>query len=185
MISSLALHPTPPPDDDPVAREPVRVNSADQSDAEQLSELHAAAFQRGWSAAEFARLLVAPNVITDRAMVGARLAGFVMSRAAADEAEMLSIAVASPYRRRGIARILIATNMHRLAAAGVHALFLEVDERNAPARRLYAASGFRQVARRKGYYAEPGREPGAALVLRRDLPQIDAPDCCCPGQSVT
>jgi [ribosomal protein S18]-alanine N-acetyltransferase len=185
MILHLALHPTPPPDDDPVARQPVKVSSAGQRDGEQLSELHAASFLRGWSAAEFARLVVEPNVIIDRAMVGARLAGFVMSRAAADEAEVLSIAVASPYRRRGIARMLIATSMRRLAAAGVRALFLEVDERNASARRLYAASGFREVARRKGYYAEADREPGSALVLRRDLADFDAPDCSRLGDSVT
>jgi [ribosomal protein S18]-alanine N-acetyltransferase len=97
---------------------------------------------------------------------------------------VLSIAVALPYRQRGIARILIATNMRRLAAAGIHALFLEVDERNTTARRLYAASGFREVARRQGYYAEPGREASAALVLRRDLAEIDAPDCRRPGESV-
>jgi ribosomal-protein-alanine N-acetyltransferase len=59
--------------------------------------------------------------------------------------------------------------MRRLAGLGVRTIFLEVDDDNTPARRLYARSAFRQVGRRDGYYARPGNEAGAALVLRRDL----------------
>src|SRR5262245_39516052 len=76
-------------------------------DAEQLARLHASAFRRGWSAEEFERLLIEHNVIADRAMSGSKLAGFVISRLAADQAEILSVAVAAPYRRRGLARKLL------------------------------------------------------------------------------
>jgi ribosomal-protein-alanine N-acetyltransferase len=44
-------------------------------------------------------------------------------------------------------------------------VFLEVGERNAPARRLYDGAGFHEVARREGYY----EGSATALVLRRDL----------------
>jgi ribosomal-protein-alanine N-acetyltransferase len=48
-------------------------------------------------------------------------------------------------------------------------VFLEVDEDNVPARRLYARAGFHNVGRREAYYQDrPGRS-AAALVLRRDL----------------
>jgi [ribosomal protein S18]-alanine N-acetyltransferase len=145
------------------------VSPAGTEDAEQLAVLHAAAFRRGWSAEEFERLLIEPNVVADRAMSGARLAGFAMSRLAADQAELLSIAVAAPHRGRGLARKLLDVHLRRLALYGINAVFLEVDEHNLPARRLYAGLRFREVGRRESYYADVGKEARAALVLRRDF----------------
>jgi [ribosomal protein S18]-alanine N-acetyltransferase len=145
------------------------VSPAGSHDAQQLAVLHADAFRRGWSADEFERLLVERNVVADRAMSGPRLAGFVISRMAADQAEILSIAVAPAHRGQGLARKLLDVHMRRLAGYGISSLFLEVDERNTPARRLYAGFGFGEVGRRGSYYADVGKEAGAALVLRRDL----------------
>lgn len=145
------------------------VSPAGTPDAEQLAVLHATAFRRGWSAEEFERLLIEHNVVADRAVSGTRLAGFVISRLAADQAEILSIAVAAPFRGRGLARKLLDVHMRRLVAYGTNSVFLEVDERNVPARRLYAGFGFGEVGRRESYYADAANEAGAALVLRRDL----------------
>jgi [ribosomal protein S18]-alanine N-acetyltransferase len=145
------------------------VSPAGAQDAPQFAALHASAFQRGWSAEEFERLLIEPNVVADRATSRDRLAGFVLSRLAADQAEILSIAVAQSDRRRGLARKLIDVHLRRLFGYGIESLFLEVDERNLPARRLYAGFGFVQVGRRNSYYGEGGEDGGAALVLRRDL----------------
>ena len=145
------------------------VSPAGLQDAAQFAVLHATAFRRGWSAEEFERLLIEPNVIADRATAGPRLAGFVLSRIAADQAEILSIAVAAPDRGRGLARKLLDVHLRRLAGYGVNALFLEVDERNTPARRLYAGFGFGEVGRRQSYYADAGHDAGAALVLRRNF----------------
>ena len=145
------------------------VSPADTRDAEQLAVLHAAAFGRGWSTEEFERLLIEPNVVADRAVSGGRLAGFVISRLAADQAEILSIVVAAPYRDRGNARKLLDVHMRRLVTYGINSVFLEVGERNVPARRLYAGFGFREVGRRKSYYVAVGEDTGTALVLRRDL----------------
>jgi ribosomal-protein-alanine N-acetyltransferase len=47
-------------------------------------------------------------------------------------------------------------------------VFLEVDEGNDPAIRLYTRAGFERVGRRPGYYVTPGGN-AAALLLRRDL----------------
>jgi len=152
-----------------VGRRAPAVSPAGPQDAPQFAMLHAAAFQRGWSAEEFERLLIEPNVVADRAMAGSRLAGFVLSRLAAEQAEILSIAVAMRDRRRGLASSLLDVHLNRLAGYGTRSLFLEVDERNIPARRLYAGFGFAQVGLRKSYYAQAGEETGAALVLRRDL----------------
>lgn len=152
-----------------LGRRPPVFGEADTSDAAGFSTLHAACFHRGWSEEEFARLLMDPQVVADRAGDGPRIDGFILSRLAADEAEILSVAVAPERRGRGLARVLLDIHLRRLASLGIATVFLEVEEGNAPARRLYASARFREVGTRPGYYARPG-SAAAALVLRRDLP---------------
>jgi ribosomal-protein-alanine N-acetyltransferase len=146
--------------------EPV-LSAAGASAAHAFAGLHAASFHRGWSDGEFEALLIDRNVVAHRAMVGRSLAGFIVSRIAADEAEILSVAVAASRRGKGLARRLLDLNLRRLAGLGARAVFLEVDEANEPARRLYRRTGFREVGRREGYY--PDTKSSTALILRRDL----------------
>ena len=148
--------------------EPI-LSEASARDAPGFATLHAATFRRGWSDSEFARLLVEQNVVAHRATVARAVAGFILSRQAGDEAEILSIAVVTSRRRRGLGRQLLDLHMRRLAGLGVRAVTLEVDEDNAPARRLYRRAGFQEVGRREGYYPRAGASPSHALVLRRDL----------------
>lgn len=141
------------------------------TDASAIASVHSLSFLHGWGESEVERLL------SDRATIGhvARLNGgsgplvaFVLSHAVHDEAEILTIAVASQARGRGVAEKLLARHMGRLAALGVRKLFLEVDEKNSAARRLYARAGFTEVGRREGYYRRPEGN-AAALTMRRDL----------------
>ncbi len=127
----------------------------------------AASFNRGWSEHEFEQLLTDRNVVVERLVSGRKTVGFILSRRAADEAEILSVAVARAWRGRGHSRALLDLHLRRLAGLGSRAVFLEVDENNTPARKLYARAGFREVGRRPGYYAQSGGK--GALVLRRDL----------------
>jgi len=89
-------------------------------------------------------------------------AGLLLLRCAADEAEVLALAVDPALRRRGLARALLLAGLGGLIAAGVRQLFLEVAADNAAARGLYGGFGFREVGRRPRYY----RGGGDALVLR-------------------
>jgi ribosomal-protein-alanine N-acetyltransferase len=138
-------------------------------DAAALANLHGASFRRGWSEDEFERLLLERNVVTHRAMIGRQLVGFVVSRLAPPEAEILSIAVASSQRGRGLARALLDLHLRRLVGLGTRTVFLEVDENNTPARRLYRRMGFGDAGRRERYYQQGAAPAAAALVLRRDV----------------
>ena len=91
--------------------------------------------------------------------------GFLLARVAADEAEVLTLAVAPGVRRQGRALALLHDAAARAHAAGARAMFLEVSMTNDPARALYAAAGFAEVGRRRRYYADASD----ALVLRRAL----------------
>jgi ribosomal-protein-alanine N-acetyltransferase len=134
-------------------------------DAAAITQLHATSFQRGWGEDEIDRLLLDRSVVGHRVMIRRAMAGFILSRMAADEAEILSVAIAPARRGRGLARPLLDLHLRSLAGLGVRTVFLEVDETNLPALRLYGGSGFHEVGRRHAYY-ENG---AAALVLRRDL----------------
>jgi ribosomal-protein-alanine N-acetyltransferase len=151
------------------ARPEPMLSEAGPRDAPALAALHGASFRRGWSEDEFERLLLDRSVLAHRATLGHQPVGFIISRLAAGEAEILSVAVARSHQGRGLARRLLDLHMRRLAGLGVRTIFLEVDDDNLPARRLYARNAFRQVGRRDGYYPRPGSAAGAALVLRRDL----------------
>jgi ribosomal-protein-alanine N-acetyltransferase len=145
------------------------LRNARLDDAAAISRLHAASFRRGWSESEIDTLLLDPNVVTDCAEFRKRLAGFALSRRAADEAEILSIAVAASQRGRGLATKLLDQHLRRLAGFGTRAVFLEVDAANAPALKLYARAGFIQVGERRNYYDTGDGRTSAAAVLRRDL----------------
>lgn len=150
------------------ARPPLIAN-ATRNDVAGITRLHAASFRRGWSDGEIEGMLLDRNVVAHRATIGRHLAGFIISRMAADEAEILSVAVASSYRGRSVARALLRHHLGRLAALGIRSVFLEVDEGNESALRLYRRAGFTEVGRRAGYYPKDTGKPAAALILRRDL----------------
>jgi [ribosomal protein S18]-alanine N-acetyltransferase len=96
----------------------------------------------------------------------------VLCRVAADEAEILTLAVTPPMRRQGRAQALLRAAVAQLRGAGVRALFLEVSTANEAAQLLYTRAGFREVGRRARYYAN-----GAdALVLRLDVSAAAATD---------
>jgi ribosomal-protein-alanine N-acetyltransferase len=140
-------------------------------DAPLLARLHAGAFHRGWSEDEFERLLASSTNLGEGAAFsdGGRLQGFVLSRLAKVEAEILSIVVDKSTRRQGVGRALFAKHLDRLRDLGVRELFLEVEETNRAAIAFYDGFGFKNVGRREAYYQRGGTAPAAALVQRCDL----------------
>ena len=138
-------------------------------DSPRLAQLHGASFHRGWGEGEFEGMLTERNTLVHRLRSGRKVIGFAVSRMAADEAEILSIAVAASHRGRGLSRNLLLTHLGHLAGRGVRTVFLEVEENNQPARRLYDGAGFAVTGRRERYYRQPGGEQSGAVLMRRDL----------------
>jgi ribosomal-protein-alanine N-acetyltransferase len=145
------------------------IESASPRDAARLAQLHGASFHRGWGEGEFEVMLTERNTLVHRLRQGRKIIGFAVSRMAADEAEILSIAVAADHRGRGLSSNLLMTHLGHLAGRGVRTIFLEVEENNQPARRLYERAGFAVVGRRERYYREANGEQLNALLMRRDL----------------
>lgn len=130
-------------------------------DADILAALHAAAFDKPWGAGEIAALMATPGVLA----LTIDGQGFILCRAIAGEAEILSLAVTPAARRLGVGRALVEAAAGLAATQAAESLFLEVAHDNVAALALYASAGFERVGLRKGYYAS-----GAdAVVMRRAL----------------
>lgn len=140
-----------------------------EADFAELAKLHGLSFAEGWDEKAF-RDLVASGALVLVACEGGTIQGFIMFRVAADEAEILTLAAAPAFRRKGLARALVRAAAERAFAAGASRMFLEVALGNLAACALYASLGYSQKGQRKAYYRPPGSPPEDALVLEACLP---------------
>jgi ribosomal-protein-alanine N-acetyltransferase len=96
--------------------------------------------------------------------------GFVLARVIADQAEIITLAVAPEARRAGLGAALLAAAMEEAARRGADALFLEVSVANDAARALYAGAGFIESGRRRRYYADGSDALVLAALLAETCP---------------
>ncbi|HKD20852.1 MAG TPA: tRNA (adenosine(37)-N6)-threonylcarbamoyltransferase complex dimerization subunit type 1 TsaB [Rhizomicrobium sp.] len=144
----------------------IRLRPAVAADSTVLAELYAACLTGPWDAGFFAQTLESSGGFGTIAEAHGATLGFVLGRAAADEAEILAIGVLPAYRRSGVGHRLLAEAGRRAAELGAARLFLEVATDNLAARALYHGLGFSEAGKRKSYYGTGGD----ALILRGDLP---------------
>lgn len=133
-----------------------------------LAELHGEAFDDGWTQQDFSELLNTPGTMSLLALHAGEPVGFLLTRSAADEAEIITIGTRPAMQRRGVGRQLLEHHLATLGEAGVRQLFLEVAASNVAALTLYGALGFRDVGRRKAYYRRHG-EAEDAILMRREI----------------
>src|SRR5262249_2726639 len=135
--------------------------------------LHRDAFadlgEPAWSRQELAELLASPGVAGVLVEADHRPVGFALWRHAADEAELLTLAVSPGHRRRGAGRRLMSTVVCDARERGARALFLEVGSDNPQAKALYDDMGFRIVGRRPAYYRRASGPAADAVVMRLAL----------------
>jgi ribosomal-protein-alanine N-acetyltransferase len=126
-------------------------------------------FGEAWTRSQCAGILPMPGVSLMLARFGdGRVAGFSLQRAISDEAELLLLAVAPEFRRRGIGKMLLDQFLDHSRDRGASRVHLEVREGN-PAVIMYRSAGFSLVGRRRKYYR--GRFGGEfdALTLSRQI----------------
>jgi ribosomal-protein-alanine N-acetyltransferase len=142
-------------------------------DLDVAAALHRAAFtplgERAWTRQDMAELCASPGVSGVLLLSGGKEIGVALCRVAADEAELLTIAVDAGHRRRGAGRALLEAVIDRARAARASALFLEVGADNPAACSLYEQKDFHVVGRRAGYYQRGTASNVDALVMRLAL----------------
>jgi ribosomal-protein-alanine N-acetyltransferase len=128
-----------------------------------LSAIHARAFSSAecWDERIIAGQLSQPGVFGLIDPSG----GMILARLAADEAEILTVAVVPERRQQGVGGRLVNAAATEARTRGAARLILEVSTRNPAARGLYQRLGFAQVGRRRAYYAD-GSD---ALIMSKPL----------------
>lgn len=151
---------------------PVEVRSGDLSDLDAVMRVMEHAFPKtygeGWNNHQCRSMLSMPSaklLIAHRIDV---ICGFVISRQAADEEELLMIAVCPSHQGQGVGYLLLEHMLEAARVEQVAAVFLEMRADN-PAEKLYAKFGFHQIGLRKAYYTGPNMEKFDAITYKTNL----------------
>jgi ribosomal-protein-alanine N-acetyltransferase len=144
------------------------------ADLPRAAAIHKLRFTSSWSDGEFHALLVQDTVFgfiarQSNAYTRPLTGGFVLSRVAAGEAEILTIGVDPRFSRMGLGWRLMRAALRKARDQAAEAVFLEVDETNIAAVALYHKLGFAKVGERRAYYQDVNGARTAALVMRLDL----------------
>lgn len=147
----------------------MRLRLATLEDCDLLAQMHAQNFSERWASKSFRQILASPAAAVIAEQDGAP-SGFLLFRIAADEAEILTIAVCASQRRRGIGQELVRYAADSAARRGANTIFLEVNTKNAAALGLYDKLGFLRAGQRTAYYQAKDAPAEDAYILKATLP---------------
>ena len=117
-----------------------------------------------WPPESYARLAESPGGSVLVCETQGRPVGFLAARQAADEAEILNLAVLRDFRRKGVASALLLAALEEFRRSAIARVFLELRESNLAALALYTRHGFKPSGRRTAYYHSPAED--AVCMLR-------------------
>jgi [ribosomal protein S18]-alanine N-acetyltransferase len=136
-------------------------------DLSSIEEIERSSYPTPWSRSMFAGELAKPSSICLGALDTERneLVGYLIISRYVDAWHGMNVAVAEPYRRRGVASGLMERLFEDTARDGRRGYTLEVRVSNEAAIRLYERLGFKARGIRRGYYTD-NRED--ALIMWKD-----------------
>ncbi len=138
-----------------------------EKDLAQVCAIEAATFSDAWTMQSFEETMQNPEsclfvAVDDEENV----LGYCCLYTAADEGEIVNVAVADKERRLGIGYDLVSALMCEGSRRGVTFFYLEVRESNLPAQKLYEKLGFKAAGLRKNFYQKPLEH---ALIMTCDV----------------
>lgn len=136
----------------------ILITRAGPNDPISMAAIHRSCFAKPWDEAAMTQFLASPETLclvgSTADSSGGTMGGLLIARKAADEAEILTFCVAPACRNVGLGRALLERAVAELRAAGAKQLFLEVEEGNEPALKLYRSFGAVPVGKRARYYEQ-------------------------------
>ena len=149
----------------------LEIRQAKLYDVPAMARIERDSFEAPWSADEITKDVTAGgNVYVAVALADDERAGYAEIRMIAGEGQIYNIAIAPEFRREGIGEALLRHCIDKAGADGCRLVTLEVRSGNGPAMELYKKLGFREVGRRRGYYAKGGED---AVLMDLDLGKIE------------
>ena len=137
------------------------------ADAAELSRIHTASFDDGWTTADFTTWLARPEGIAMIAASEREPVAFGLALEAGADAELLTIATAPGQRRNGWGRQIFRALDAEARARGLERWILEVARNNVAAQGLYRSHGFMEIGVRKAYYKTRDSRVDAIVMSRR------------------
>ena len=132
------------------------------ADVTEITMAEADIFSDPWSERDINDAISQSGSMCYTALSDGAVVAYIIGRQIAPEGEIYRIATLPSHRRRGIAYKLLDYMVKCERGRGLESLFLEVREKNIPARNLYKSYGFREIGMRKNYYKDP---PDNAIVM--------------------
>jgi len=147
------------------------------ADLDAVMEIENASFSMPWSLWMFQKELSDKrnsHFLVVRS--GSEVAGYIGFWMAVDEAHIVTIAVRSDFRRKGVGSMLIGAALTLALRLGAVAATLEVRVSNLPAQELYKKFGFEMIAIRKGFYSDTKEDAYVMWIhdLRSKIEEIQA-----------
>ncbi|MGA3059782.1 MAG: GNAT family N-acetyltransferase [Candidatus Bathyarchaeia archaeon] len=147
----------------------IKIETASIRLLDKLCEIEEQCFdQEAFTKRQIAYLLADYNTIALVAKADSDIAGFIISQVEIENntlfAHIITINVALPYRRKGIARRMLKETEDILKQKSIGECHLEVREDNSAALKLYLNSGYQKISKLEKYY---GKKHG--LYLKKTL----------------
>lgn len=135
-----------------------------REDVPEAAALEKRIFSDAWSQDGFYESIQNPNAVLIAAYEDGRLAGYCCMYEVLDEGEIVNVAVAPEFRRKGIAGKMLEALLEKECRREVLNVFLEVREHNGAAVSLYEKFGFKKIGIRKNFYEKPVED---AIVMQK------------------
>jgi ribosomal-protein-alanine N-acetyltransferase len=140
------------------------ISNASCDDAVAIAQIEKECFSMPWSEKSLLEFIENPSTIMLTAKSGNRLIGYVGAYLVIDQADIANVAVTSDFRRRGVAKALMAELDNQITALGLDGITLEVRASNTSAVSLYGSLGYSEIGRRRGYYRAPRED---AIIMKK------------------
>ncbi|MBY0292370.1 MAG: GNAT family N-acetyltransferase [Alphaproteobacteria bacterium] len=138
-------------------------------DCKKAAQLHQSAFFKGWGESDFQEFLQNPLICGLKIEKNDELSGYILWREIGEEAEILTLVVASSFQRQGVGTYLLTTLCEYLVQKRITKLFLEVAEDNIHGKTFYIKNGFVFLNIRPQYYPRKENKFISAYTFLKEL----------------
>ena len=143
------------------------------ADLDQVTAIESAVYPHPWSRGNFIDSLKA-DYDSSVCLSGDRILAYWLLMHAPDASHLLNFSVEPSHQRQGLGSRLLNRLLGVLRRRSIDAVVLEVRPTNFGALALYERAGFERIGVRRGYYPAADRQREDAIVMRRDLSQVEA-----------
>jgi len=133
----------------------MEIRKMTKEDLSEVVRIEESIFGLPWSYDSFLSAIEREDNVYLVATEGQKIMGYVGMYVLFGEGEIVNVAVAEEYRRRGVARALMEELFAYKEERSLERLILEVRLSNLPAKHLYDSLGFSEIGIRKDFYEAP------------------------------